>query len=482
MRFIKYYYLIEQVFNNWKSALSQSQELKAAVDLMKEINRLGYECLIVGGSVRDLILGKVPNDIDLVTNIPPSEIEKHFETHDIGKNKAFGVSVVKYKGFIFELANYRADLYDKIGGKGADRVEIVSDFKSDVLRRDYSINGLGIDADGNIIDHVGGLKDIENKIISSIGDPNLRFKEDQVRTLRGVRFASRLGFTIDPKTAEAIKSNAPEIKNVAMERVLKELWKMAEQSGERFANAIIMLKDLNLLQYIIPELLDMRKMKHSEINHPEGERDEEGDPTVWGHTIEALKTYKGNDPVVNFAILLHDIGKTKTHALSDSGKHTYHGHAKESGKMIDEIGKRLRMNNKTIEAIKFVADNHMNYFDIPKMNNKTVAQLLRSPYFDILEQVALADSKARGASHDENEWKEIQDKIVKVKELVKGKDVIDAVKKVVNGALIMRLRPDIKPGPDMGKIINDTIEYVINNEIDLDNMETITDYVENWKK
>jgi len=474
MRFKNYYILTEDVFKNWQNALSQSEELRAAVDLMKDINKLGYECLIVGGSVRDLVMGQVPNDIDLTTNCPQDIIDKNFKQHDIGKNKSFGVSVVEYKGFVFELAQYRSDIYDALdSGKGADKVQIVSDFKSDVMRRDYKINGLGIDADGNIIDHVGGLKDIENKIISAIGDPNLRFKEDQVRQLRGVRFASRLGFNIDQKTIDAIKSNAPEIKKVAAERILKEIWKMAEQTGNRFAQAIVMLQELGLLEYILPEVLQLKDFQHSPEHHPEG--------GPLQHTIEALKTYKGNDPIVNFSILLHDIGKSQTYKLSDKGTHSYHGHAEQSGKMVEEIGKRLNMKIKTVEAIKFASENHMKVSEIPKMNNSTIAQLMKSPYFDILMQTAKADWMARGSLYKDEDWQEVLNKIAKIREWAKGKDVLDPVKKVINGQLIMRLRPDIKQGPLMGKIIKDTIDYVLNNEIDLNNIETIEKFIKEWK-
>lgn len=323
------------------------------------------------------------------------------------------------------------------------------------------------------MDHVGGLKDIENKIISAIGDPNLRFKEDQVRQLRGIRFASRLGFNIDQKTIDAIKSNAPEIKKVAMERVLKELWKMAEQSGTNFASAVTMLNEYGILEYILPEVVGLKPFEHSPEHHPEG------GPYI--HTIEALKAYNGNDPIVNLSILFHDIGKATTYKLTDKGTHSFHGHDEQSGKMVEEIGKRLKIDNKTLEAIKFAVENHMKFWDIPKMNNNTIARIIDSPYFEILKQTSIADSKARGSMYDPNELVEIENKINKIKEWSSGKSIVDPVKKIVNGQLIMRLRPEIKQGPLMGKIIKDTVEWVINNEIDLNDINKIEDYIKNWK-
>jgi tRNA nucleotidyltransferase (CCA-adding enzyme) len=271
MRFLQHYFR-EAKYEKWEELLSQSQELRDVVDVIKKINASGFEAMIVGGAVRDFVLGKVPNDFDITTNATPDQIEQIFgRTIDIGKNKAMGVSVVPYKGQNIEIATYRTDAYDDITkGKGADKVELSTSFKDDTARRDFTINALGIDADGNIVDHHGGIEHIDKKVISTVGDPNLRFAEDRVRQLRAIRFASRLGFDIDEKTMNSIKSNAPEIQKVAAERISKELLKMAEQTGEKFAAAIQLLDQAGLLEYILPEIYGLKEMPHNPIHHPEG--------------------------------------------------------------------------------------------------------------------------------------------------------------------------------------------------------------------
>jgi tRNA nucleotidyltransferase/poly(A) polymerase len=268
---------------------------------MKKIQDLGYEALIVGGFVRDLLMGKPSDDIDLATNAPEEVLEKNFDTIDIGKNKQFGVSVIKYKGQTYEVAQYRKDLYgDLEKGKGADKVEIAKDFKDDSSRRDFTINALGIDGDGNIVDHHGGLKDIDKKVIAAVGDADIRFKEDEVRQLRGIRFASRMGFEISPETIEAMKKHAPEISKVAPERITKELRKIAKAGGKQLADAIVLMDKVGILQYILPEIAKMKELEHSPEHHPEG--------NVFQHTLEALRTSDIKDDVVNVALLFHDLG------------------------------------------------------------------------------------------------------------------------------------------------------------------------------
>ena len=448
------------------------------MEVLKKINELGYEALIVGGTPRDLLLGKEISDVDIATSAPIQELEKHFKNHDIGKNKDFNVIVIDVDGYSFEVAAYRSDVYDDYSkGVGATKTVIAKDFKSDSARRDFGMNSLGVDVDGNIQNHWGGVQDIQNKIVKAVGNPNDRFKEDMIRPLRAIRQASKLGFSIDKDTLDSIKSQSPQIQKVANERILKELWKMSEQNGEKFAQAIIMLKDVGLLQYILPEVFQLKDFKHSEIHHPEGERDLENNPTVWGHTIEALKANKEADALVNWAILLHDLGKSKTHAISDKGTHSYYGHAEQSGKMIEEIGKRLKMDNKTIEAIKWVAESHMKFHNILDMNNSTIMKLMNSPYFDILKSVAYADEKARGNLFNAEQWDKIEQKILKLQNQFNDKQSINSLRKTLNGTYIMNLRPDIKPGPKLGEIIKATLDYVLNNPQIINNEEDIKQFI-----
>jgi tRNA nucleotidyltransferase (CCA-adding enzyme) len=155
-------------------------------------------------------------------------------------------------------------------GRRPSKIEVGVDFKTDAERRDFTINAMGIDSKGNIIDHFDGTKDIQNQILKTVGDPKQRFSEDYLRMLRLARFASRLGFAIEPKTAQATKELAHNIQNIPAERIMKEVLKMAEQTGDRFAQSILLLDELGMLKYIFPEIVKMKEFKHSVATHPEG--------------------------------------------------------------------------------------------------------------------------------------------------------------------------------------------------------------------
>ncbi|MFW6219623.1 MAG: CCA tRNA nucleotidyltransferase [bacterium] len=459
MNFKKYYFN-ESI--SWNKLTKDNDELKAALEVMHIIKDVGYESLIVGGFVRDVLMGKESSDVDIATNMPQEKIKELFDTINVGES--FGVNIVKHRGHTFEVAQYRKDMYDNLdGGKGADTVEIASDFKDDSSRRDFTINSLGIDIDGNVVDHHGGIQDIENKVITTVGDPNIRFKEDALRTLRGVRFASRLGFKIDDKTMAAIKSHSPKIKDQAVERIMKEISKMAEQSGSKFADAIVMLKDAGLLKYILPEVLKMDEFEHNVEHHPEG--------NVFYHTLSALRSSDVVNPIVNLSILLHDVGKIETYTKDETGHH-YFGHAQKSSELIDKIADRLKLDNKTRESLKFSAMNHMKFHELLDISPSKVMKMIEDPNWDILVSVAQADAKARGELFDENEWSLIMKRVDELKERFKGKQATDKIRRIVNGKLVMDLL-NMKGGPELGDIIKKTVGWIIDNNIDIEDMDSI---------
>jgi tRNA nucleotidyltransferase (CCA-adding enzyme) len=257
--------IVENKVDEWESYVNDLPEMKAGVEILHKLEAMGGKAYIVGGAVRDIVLGaEEPNDVDIATNVPMEKIEKIFKTHDIGKNKDFGIVVIRHGGFDFEIAQFRKD-GNYTDGRRPDKIEIVMDFEDDASRRDLTINALGVDKDGNIIDYFDGVKDIKNKIIRTVGDAHKRFGEDFLRMIRVPRFASRFGFKIDPKTLKAIQDNAGHIKEVAFERIYQELFKMAKQSGSKFADAIINLKDTGLLKEILPEVFEMSEFRSRHI-------------------------------------------------------------------------------------------------------------------------------------------------------------------------------------------------------------------------
>ena len=192
-----------QQVDNWEKVVSSSDELKAALEILQTINKQGAEALIVGGAVRDIILGKDPHDVDIATNMDMEKVAELFKSFDIGRSQDFGIVAVPYKGFTFEIAHYREE-FGTSDARHPDEVRDVDSFEQDSARRDITINSLGLDADGTIIDYQGGLEDIKNGMIRAVGDPDERIKEDALRIIRAIRFAAKFGFDIEPETKRAV--------------------------------------------------------------------------------------------------------------------------------------------------------------------------------------------------------------------------------------------------------------------------------------
>lgn len=460
---------------NWNS-IKFSNEITVALEIAEMVQSMGYDCYIVGGAARDIIMGVVPNDVDLVTSMPQDKVEGIFDQIDIGKNKEMGINVIKYKGYTYELAQYRHDVYDKLGGKGADKIELVKDFESDTARRDLTINAIGINVAGEIMDYHGGVDDINNQVIRMVGNPYERIEEDALRLLRVVRFAARFGFDIDLKTFAALGGYSHKIHKVSPERILKELMGMAKAGGSKFADAILLLKKTGLLNKILPEVAALDNFEHSGTHHPE--KDEDGRHSVFIHVIWALRNTDFTDPVVNMSILFHDLGKAQTYSESGDGYKHFYNHESVGSHIVDEIADRLKFDNNLRKACKFAARNHMKYHHIMVMSNKKVAELIDSPYFDVLQQTSYADDKARGHLFHDERWQEVLDKIERIKELYAGRQILQEIGAVVNGKWIMELR-NLGGGSEVGRIKNAAVDWIINNNIDINDTEAIKDFILN---
>jgi len=269
MKFKRYLIEAREQLKDWQSYIRRNKELQAGVSILNKINRAKYKAYIVGGSVRDIILGNLkPHDVDIATNMPMEELGRMFKTYDIGKSKDFGIVTIKHGGHDFEIAQFRNDgtYFD---GRRPESVTITGKFKEDVERRDFTINAMGINAKGEIIDYFDGKRDIQNKILKTVGDPYKRFGEDYLRMMRLARFSSKLGFDIEGETEKAAQKLSHNIAGLAPERIKDELMKSASQSGEKFAEYIIKLDKLKLLKHILPEVMNLKWFRENLQHHPE---------------------------------------------------------------------------------------------------------------------------------------------------------------------------------------------------------------------
>lgn len=472
MRLKKYLIEARQMLKDWQGYIRRNKELQAAVSILNKINRAGYKAYIVGGSVRDIILGNLkPHDVDIATNMPIEELSRLFTTYDIGKSKDFGIVVAKSGGFDFEIAQFRTD-GKYMDGRRPESVQVTGSFEEDVGRRDFTINAMGLNAKGEIIDYFDGKRDIKNKVLKTVGDPYKRFGEDYLRMMRLARFSSKLDFDIDPKTRKAARKLSPNIQGLSPERVREELMKSAAQSGEKFAKYIQILDDLKILKQVLPEIMNLKWYRENLAHHPET-RGHGG--TVFSHVMAALKKSDTKDPLKNLAILLHDVGKGVTFAPQKKhGTPTYYRHAEMSVKLVDAIATRLRMSNQEKDALMFAVGNHMKFHKILDMRPAKVAKLVNDDNWDVLMAVGKADEYSRGEAFKKaGEFEKIVDKAIKIKNKYGSKEVGKRIK-LVDGKHVMAIT-GMKSGKALGDVIRQTTEWIMDN--DISDKKEIDDYI-----
>ena len=352
-----------------------------AIQVIRELRRHGFEAYLAGGCVRDMLLGLEPADYDVTTNATPNEVMRIFpETYAVGAQ--FGVVLVPVPKdgereivpaehpHAIEVATFRSDgIYSD--GRHPDQVRYSESPEEDVQRRDFTINGLLMDPlDGDrVLDFVGGRADLEAGIIRAIGDAERRFQEDKLRMLRGMRFAARLGYAIDPPTFAAIKKLAPQIHQVSRERVRDELTKMLTEGHAR--QAFELLDSTGLLKEVLPEIDRMHGVEQPPQFHPEGD--------VWIHTMMLLEQLPANcSRTLAWGALLHDVGKPPTFRVAPD-RIRFDGHVEVGVRMAHEICQRLHFSNDDTEQIEALVANHMRFADVARMKDVNAEALSAAP-------------------------------------------------------------------------------------------------------
>jgi poly(A) polymerase len=348
----------------------------AAADVVRTLHQKGHEAYFAGGYARDQLIGRPAHDIDIATGACPDDVLALFPgSHGFGKS--FGVVQVERDGFVFEIATFRQDV-DYRDGRRPESV-IFTTAADDAQRRDFTINGMFYDPETNtIIDYVQGAADVGNKIIRAIGDPAQRFREDHLRLMRAIRFASVLEFTIDENTWAAIRAAAPSLAAISMERIRDELIRTFMEAPKPGA-ALYRLRDSGILSGIFPEAEAMNGVEQPPEFHPEGD--------VFVHTALMLDQMQERSPALIWSILLHDIAKPVTYAVGadKQGKPRiqFYGHAERGATMSESILKRFRCSNDLIESVATAVRNHMRFSAVPQMRNATLRRWIGSPTFPL---------------------------------------------------------------------------------------------------
>ena len=382
--------------------MPESPAQLAALRIVVQLRAAGYEAYFAGGCVRDLLLGVPPKDFDIATSAHPEAVLNLFpRTFAVGAH--FGVVLVCDDGpdadggeIVTEVATFRSDIA-YLDGRHPTEVRFSSSAREDVIRRDFTINGMMFDPvldsqtcnlTSAVLDYVGGQNDLRAGIIRAIGEPHRRFEEDKLRMLRAVRFAARFDFTIEAETERAIRQLASGIAQVSRERIRDELTRMLTEGHAR--RAFELLDRTGLLKEVLPEITKLRGVAQPPEYHPEGD--------VWIHTLLLLeKLPAGASPTLAWGALLHDVGKPATFSHKPPDRIRFNGHVEVGVRIAHEILRRLRFSNEDCAQILALVENHMRFGDIEKMKESTLKRFFRLPRFDEhLELHRLDASSAHG--------------------------------------------------------------------------------------
>ena len=425
-------------------------QFEAALATLRTLREAGHEAYLAGGCVRDLLLGRNPEDYDVATSATPDVVLAMFpRTFAVGAH--FGVVLVATPEdgdssaaaqpqsappyAVTEVATFRSDgLYTD--GRHPDEVRYTKTAEEDVQRRDFTINGLLLDPlrhgapldlddpkilRSAVIDYVGGLADLDAHLIRAIGQPKLRFEEDHLRLLRGVRFAARFAFEIEPATFAAMRKLAPRIQAVSRERVRDELTKMLTEGHAR--RAFELLDETGLLAQVLPEVAKMKGVAQPPQFHPEGD--------VWVHTLMLLEQLEaGCSLTLAWGALLHDVGKPPTFRMAPD-RIRFDGHVEVGMAMGAEICRRFRFSNDETHQVLALIENHMKFADAPRMKASTLKRFLRLEQFD--EHLALHRMDCLAAHGHLDTWNSVREQyeslpeeVMRPKPLITGRELIAA--------------------------------------------------------
>ncbi len=405
-----------------QAAVSQnaaSDARRLAERVARHLRERGFQAYFVGGCVRDLLREVEPKDYDVATDARPEQVLDLFP-HALAVGAQFGVVMVVEGGNQVEVATFRNDgLYSD--GRRPDDVRFSREPREDVLRRDFTINGLLMDPfTGEVLDFVEGRKDLERRLVRAIGNPERRFEEDRLRMLRAARFAACLGYEIDPETFAAMKRLSPKITGVSAERERNELLRIL--CGGRARRGFELLDEAGLLEKLFPEITVMKGVEQPPQYHPEGD--------VWIHTMLMLESLELDcSPTLAMGVLLHDVGKPSTFRVAED-RIRFDQHVSVGVRMAEAICRRLRLSREQSEQVAAMVEHHLKFRDAPRMRSSTLKRFLRLEKFEEHLELHRLDCLSSHRSMDSHEWvraklRELPAEAIRPRPLVNGDDLIE---------------------------------------------------------
>ena len=439
-------------------------ELNNDVEFILDILNKNGEGYIVGGSVRDILLGVSPKDYDFTTNIAYSTLKvlfKDYNPKEIGKH--FGILMIKINGIHYEIAKFRKDI-GILNGRHPESVKFVDEIAEDLKRRDFTINAMAYSRKNGLIDLYNGSSDIKNKLIRFVGDPSLRIKEDALRILRAVRFVSALGFDLETETKKAILKNKLQLKKISKERIREEFSKIL--LSDYVDKGLLLMKELGILEIIIPEIEMLYEFNQ---NNPHHHKD------VFAHTVSVVKNTQ-KDLLTRITALFHDIGKPpNTHSIDKNGISHYYGHENNSAEIASAALRRLKFPNDFIRDVDVLIRNHMIIFEKP--GAKAIKKFICKVGIENLDKIFdhfYADMSSKKPPVD---YSLIDSLKSKVDEIIDKNENIEKQDLEINGNDMLALKIQQK---QISKIKNEIYEKVLDGNLE-NNKKDIVNYIMNTK-
>lgn len=422
--------------------------LSKALFIFEKLEDSGFECYAVGGCVRDILLGIKPHDLDFTTNATPDEILecfKDYKTFELGKK--YGTISVMNNDEIYEITTYRVD-GKYLDSRHPEKVEFSRNLQDDLSRRDFTINAMAMDKNGNVVDEFGGREDLERKLIRAVGNANERFNEDALRIFRALRFFCKLGFKIENNTSKAAKELAYLLKNVHPQRLRDELTALI--MTDTAADAISEYKDIFFC--IIPELIKTYNFQQITTHHRYD---------VFTHTLTALK-FAPYDAEIRFALLFHDIGKPDCHTTDKAGISHFNGHPAKSADIAVEILKRFAFKSDFINKVRLLIKYHDKRFEKPRLHIKKLLSKLSESDFKKLLIIQRCDILAQSEYLKSEKLAHITEIESEFEEIIKEELCVKLCDLAVNGNDIVSLGAK---GKSVGVILNKLLILVIEEKI-----------------
>lgn len=424
----------------------------------------GYKAYIVGGCVRDSIIGRCPNDWDITTNATPKDINyifKHSGLYTvIPTGIKHGTMTLYHYGNQYEITTFRKD-GDYSDNRHPNNVQFVNDLKEDLSRRDFTINAMAYNEKEGLIDYFSGIDDINNKIVRCVGNPLDRFNEDALRMMRAIRFSCQLGFNIEKNIIDSICKLYSNIQNISIERIRDEFCKIL--ISENPIDGICHLIQSELMRYIIPEIYPTLKFNQHNIHH---------DKDIFWHIMTVVENI---EPVLDLRLsaLLHDIGKPRCFTIGENGQGHFYSHHKVSADMSKEILRRLKFDNKTIDKVSLLVYEHMSRYD--KLRTPNIKKFINRVGIDNLELLfSLQIADIKGSAKEYQNF----DNVLKLREqcykILDEKQPLAIKDLKINGRDLMRV--GFKQGKQIGETLTYLLEEVIENP-ELNDRDTLISMV-----